>query len=114
MKGPQRTPPNLELPPDLESIYTNVARISHSPAELIMDFARLLPGQSPAKVLTRLIMSPVGAKLFYRILGENLARYEANYGEIQLPGDSGLAQQLFRSTQPPDPPSDPENKPEEE
>lgn len=114
MKGPQRTPPNLELPPDLESIYTNVARISHSPAEIIMDFARLLPGQTPAKVLTRLIMSPVGAKLFYRILGENLARYEASYGEIHLPGDSGLAQQLFKSAQPPEPPGDTEDTPEEE
>lgn len=95
-------PVMLELPPDLEAVYTNVARISHSPAELILDFACMLPGQSPSRVISRMIMSPIGAKLLYRALGENLARYEAAFGPINLPGDASLAGDLFRHIQPPE------------
>jgi hypothetical protein len=49
-------------------------------------------------------MSPVGAKLLHRALGENLARYEANFGEIRMPGDSRLADDLFKGIHPPKPP----------
>jgi Protein of unknown function (DUF3467) len=93
--------PNMELPPDLEPIYANMVRISHSPAELVMDFARLLPATPGARVYARLVMSPIGAKLFFRALGDNLARYEASFGEILLPGDSNLANDLFGSIHPP-------------
>ena len=94
--------PNMEIPPDMEVAYSNIVRISHSPAELVFDFARMLPGQVLAHVVARLLMSPVGAKLFYRALGENLARYEAAFGEIQLSGNSALANDLFRPRHPPD------------
>jgi len=90
------------MPADMEAIYSNLVRISHSPAELVFDFARQLPGQAMAKVVSRLLMSPVGAKLFYRALGENLARYEAAFGEIPLPGDSPLVNNLFHPHHPPD------------
>lgn len=93
--------PNLDLPPDLEAIYANMVRISHSPAELVLDFARLLPGGPGARVYARLVMSPISAKLFYRALGENLARYEASFGEIHVPGDSNLANELFGTIHPP-------------
>jgi len=89
--------PNMEMPAHMEAVYSNLARISHSPAELVFDFARLLPGQKVAHVVARLLMSPVGAKLFYRALAENLARYEAAFGEIPLPGDSPLINDLFRT-----------------
>jgi hypothetical protein len=88
----------------MQPVYVNLARISHTPAELVLDFARLLPGDTAAHVAARLLMSPIAAKLFYRALGENLARYEASFGEIRLPGDSGLADELFRPAQPPQPP----------
>ncbi len=111
MNQPKPQPPvpplNMDLPPDLQAVYSNLARISHTPAELVFDFAQILPGQAAAKVLARLIMSPVGAKLFYRALGENLARYEAMFGEITLPrGDPGLASDLFRNVHPPEPPKE--------
>jgi hypothetical protein len=102
---PVRQPPpvpNMEIPADLEAVYSNLVRISHSPAELVFDFARMLPGQTVARVVSRLLMSPVGAKLFSRALAENLARYEAAFGEIPLPGDLPLANDLFRPHQPPD------------
>ncbi len=92
----------IEVPADLAPIYVNMARISHSPAEIVMDFACILPGDEKATVLSRMLMSPVGAKLFLRALGENLARYEANFGEIKLPGESTLVNSLFRNVMPPD------------
>jgi hypothetical protein len=107
LEPPRNTGPHLELPADLEAVYSNLVRISNSPAELVFDFARLLPDQPNAKVLARLLMSPIGAKLFFRALGENLARYEAAFGQINLPGEPTLANDLFGFIQPPEkPPED--------
>ena len=105
-KMPPKAPKHiaLEIAPDLEPIYANLARISHSPAEIIIAFARILPGQSKAMVLSRLLMSPIGIKMFYRALGENLSRYEASYGEIKLPGNATLASSLFKNINTPEPP----------
>jgi hypothetical protein len=108
------TPPSrkpIELPPDLDVIYANIARISHTPAEIVFDFAHQLPWDDSRRVQARLVMSPVGAKLFFRALGENLSRYETAFGEIPVPGDGTLAKELFRSIHPPETP--PENPPEE-
>jgi hypothetical protein len=82
--------PPLEVPSDLEAIYINLVRIAHSPSELIFDFAHLLPGSTPARVRSRVVMSPLGAKLFHLALTENLSRYETTFGEIQLPGGKSL------------------------
>ncbi len=99
---PVPTPPALEVPEDLKTDYANVVRIAHSPSELVFDFAHLLPGVTPARVVTRVVMSPLGAKLLQRALAENLSRYEAAFGEIKVPGEGSLADFLFR---PPAPPS---------
>jgi hypothetical protein len=47
----------------------------------------------------------MGAKLFYRALGDNLQRYESVFGEIRLPGDNNLATTLFKGLHPPEKPS---------
>ena len=102
------SPPNtprqikIEIPPDLAPTYVNMARISHSPAEIIMDFACILPGDAKTTLVSRMLMSPLGAKLFLRALAENLSRYEATFGEIKLPGDLSLANTLFRNINPPE------------
>lgn len=106
MAEPNFQPPPIDLPEDLQALYVNLVRISHSPMEIVFDYASLLAGQPGARVLSRQVMSPLGAKLFLRALAENLARYEASFGEIQLPGDSQLADGLFRSIHPPEPPKD--------
>jgi hypothetical protein len=93
------------MPPSLEPIYANLARISHSPADLVIDFAQLLPGESQAKVMARVLMTPLSAKLFLRALAENIARYEASFGEIAVPTNSSLAESLFRPPHPPSPPA---------
>jgi hypothetical protein len=95
--------PPLEIPPELAVEYVNLVRISHSPSELVFDFAQLLPGSSPAQVQSRIVMSPLGAKLFQRALAENLAKFESAFGEITVPGGSTLADHLFH---PPNPPED--------
>jgi hypothetical protein len=69
-----------------------------------MDFAHALPGETRSIVKARILMSPISVKLFYRALGENIARYEAAFGEIVVPGNTSLAEHLFRPHQPPEPP----------
>ena len=100
-KPPDPAPPPatipLELPANLEPAYTNFALISHSPSEFIFDFARALPNQR-ARVVTRLVMTPLNAKLLLRALADNVARFEAQHGEIVVP--THLADQLFRPPKP--------------
>lgn len=92
--------PPLVLSPDLPLEYVNLVRIAHSPSELVFDFANMLPGAETAPITSRIIMSPMGAKLFLHALTENLARYEAAFGEIKIPGGASLAENLFRSHNP--------------
>lgn len=67
-------------------IYSNLALITHSTSEFIIDFAKLLPGLPKAKVAARMIMTPQNAKALLKTLEVNVARYEKNFGEIKLPG----------------------------
>jgi len=99
-------PPKLPflIPEDLEPRYINAAYITHNPHEFILDFATMMPGLPSMKLNTRLILSPLTMKLFQHAINENIARYEATFGEIHLPGDSGLANDLFKSVHPPEPP----------
>ena len=94
--------PTLALPPGLKPVYVNLVRIGHTPMELTFDFACLQQGVDPSEILSRLVMSPVGAKLFLRALSDNLARYKSNFGEVHLPGDATLASSLFNGIMPPE------------
>jgi len=107
MTLPQKpTSPVLEIPAGLETAYANLARISHSPADIVIDFAHLLPGESKATVCARVLLTPLSAKLLLRALTENLARYEAAFGAINVPLNSSLAENLFKPFQPPEPPKE--------
>ena len=99
--------PVLELPADLQAIYANLARIAHSPSDIVIDFAHILPREPRAKIRSRVVMTPLSAKLLVRALTENIARYEATFGEIHVPADNSLADNLFRPfQQPPEPPKE--------
>ena len=76
---------NVELPADLEAIYANLALISHSASEVIMDFARAMPNTPKAKIYSRIVMTPMNAKLLHRALADNLGKFEEKYGEISIP-----------------------------
>ena len=96
--------PRLVLVPNMDMVYSNVVRIVHSPSEMVFDFGRLLPGELDALVKARIMMTPMSAKLLQRALGENLAKFEAQFGEIKIPLGKTLADDLFKTIQPPEPP----------
>ena len=98
--------PKINVPEGTEPVYANLARISHSPADIVIDFAHILPGENTANIKSRVVMSPLSAKLLMRALTENLARYEAAFGEIKVPGNSTLAENLFKPYHPPEPPQE--------
>jgi len=96
----------MNIPEGMEPAYANLARISHSPADFVIEFAHMLPGEPTANVRSRVVMSPLSAKLLLRALTENLARYEAAFGEISMPSNNSLAENLFRPLHPPEPPKE--------
>jgi len=78
---------NIELSDEVsEGIYSNLAIITHSPSEFIVDFVKMMPGVPKAKVKSRIILTPHHAKLLYKALKDNVTRYEATHGEIKDPG----------------------------
>ena len=102
---PQRV--SIEIPKDLEAVYANIAFISHTPAEIILDFAQFLPRTPKGSVKARVIMSPMHAKMLQNALAQNIANYERQFGEIKIPQQPSLADQLFRF--PPQNPDEEEN-----
>lgn len=78
---------NIEIgEKEAEGIYSNLAIISHSPAEFIIDFTRVLPGIPKSKISARIIMTPQHAKMLLGALKENIERYESQFGQIQIVG----------------------------
>jgi hypothetical protein len=72
---------------EAQGIYANLVFIAHSPAEVILDFARALPGLPKARVFARIIMTPQHAKGLLGALEQNLKNYETNFGPIKLVGE---------------------------
>ena len=82
---PQGQQINIELgEKEADGIYSNLAIITHSPAEFIIDFTRLVPGVPKAKVHARIITTPQHAKMFLKALKENIDKFEARFGEIKI------------------------------
>ncbi len=74
---------NIELrEEEAEGIYANLAIISHSASEFIIDFARLMPGASKARIHARIVMTPQNFKNFQRAVAENIAKFESQFGKI--------------------------------
>ena len=71
---------------EAEGIYSNLAIITHSPAEFIIDFTRVTPGVPRARVMSRIIMTPQHLKLLVNALKENLDRYEDQFGPVRVDG----------------------------
>lgn len=87
VQGPPQQQINIELPEEqAEGIYANLAMIMHSPTEIVMDFARIMPRMPKAKVLSRIIMTPMHAKLLLQALTDNIKKFESQFGEIKIHG----------------------------
>lgn len=79
---------NIELDADVSSgEYANFVVVTHSPAEFVLDFTRILPGVPKAKVHSRIIMAPPHAKTFLKALNDNVSKFESKHGEIKLPNN---------------------------
>lgn len=68
-----------------QGTYSNMVVISHTPAEVVMDFAQMLPGTEGATIRQRIIMNPIHAKRTLAALSDNIRRYEQQFGTIEEP-----------------------------
>ena len=81
---------NIELSEEIaEGVYSNLAVITHSPAEFVIDFIRIMPGVPKSKVKSRIILTPEHAKRFVAALSDNISKYEAVHGPIREVKGSG-------------------------
>jgi len=76
---------NIELTEDMaEGTYSNLAIITHSQTEFVVDFVRMMPGAPKARVKSRIILTPHHAKRLLHALHDNLGRYEQSFGVIDV------------------------------
>ena len=79
----------IELKPEIaKGSYSNLAIITHSHSEFIIDFATLLPGIQKPEVSNRIIMTPEHAKRLFLALQDNINKYESQNGQIMLVGET--------------------------
>lgn len=76
---------NIELSEEVaEGIYSNLAIITHSNSEFVVDFIRVMPGVPKAKVKTRVVLTPEHAKRLLFALGDNIRKFEEINGNIEI------------------------------
>jgi hypothetical protein len=89
----QNQPPqiNIELSEEVaEGIYSNLAIISHSNSEFVIDFVKVMPGVPKAKVKVRILLTPEHAKRLMAALTDNISKYEAVHGQIKQRDSIGI------------------------
>ena len=83
-KGKKQNQLNIELTEEIaQGIYSNLAIITHSSSEFVIDFVRVMPGIPKAKVKSRVVLTPEHAKRLMMALKDNIAKYEAIHGKIK-------------------------------
>ena len=81
---------NIELSDEIaQGIYSNLVIITHSSAEFILDFVRIMPGVPKAQVKSRIVLTPEHAKRLMSALKDNIDKYETSYGTIKNVENSG-------------------------
>ncbi len=94
-QNPHAKSVELDLTEDVaQGSYANLAIISHSASEFILDFAAVLPGMPKPKVNNRIILTPEHAKRLLGMLAENVSRYEKSHGVIETSSQSAAQEQL--------------------
>jgi hypothetical protein len=82
---------NIELSEETaQGTYANLAIISHSNSEFVLDFVRLMPGITKAKVQSRIILTPEHAKRLLVALQDNVLKYEGAHGKIKANNVGGI------------------------
>ncbi len=89
-KGQQKL--NIELKEDVaQGTYSNLAIITHSSSEFVLDFVRVMPGVPKAEVKSRVILTPEHAKRLLAALSDNISKFESMHGPIKdIDGSSGI------------------------
>ncbi len=94
--APQQNQINIEISEEVaEGQYVNLAIITHSHSEFVIDFVNVMPGTPKSKVKSRVILTPQHAKRLMKALNENITRFEAVNGaikdleEVQIPFNFG-------------------------
>ena len=82
---------NIELSEEVaEGTYSNLAIITHSNTEFILDFIRVMPGIPKARVKSRIILTPEHAKRLLKAMEDNIEKFEAINGRIRIQEESGF------------------------
>ncbi len=82
---------NIELNEEIaQGTYSNLAVITHSTSEFVLDFIRVMPGMPKAQVKSRVILTPEHAKRLMHALKDNINRFEAMHGPIKNIEDGGM------------------------
>ncbi len=82
----------IEIKPEIaKGTYSNLAIITHSHSEFIIDFATMLPGLAKPEIGNRIIMTPEHAKRLYLALQDNINKYENQHGQISLGNNEAKA-----------------------
>jgi hypothetical protein len=75
---------NIEITEEVaDGIYSNLAIITHSNSEFVLDFVRVMPGVPKAKVRARILLTPQHAKRLMRALADNISKFEQVHGPIR-------------------------------
>ncbi|MFT4023729.1 MAG: DUF3467 domain-containing protein [Flavihumibacter sp.] len=84
MEAPNNNQLNIEISEEMaEGTYANLAIITHSHAEFVIDFVNVMPGTPKSRVKSRIILTPQHAKRFMKALTENIERFEEANGDIK-------------------------------
>jgi hypothetical protein len=87
MSNPTEAPENqlnIELSEEIaEGIYSNLAIITHSNSEFVVDFINIMPGAPKARVKSRIVLTPQHAKRLAKALAENVRKFESVHGTIK-------------------------------
>ncbi|OFX20438.1 MAG: hypothetical protein A2041_04960 [Bacteroidetes bacterium GWA2_31_9b] len=87
---------NIDLKEDIaQGIYSNLAIITHSSAEFVLDFVRVMPGVPKAEVKSRIILTPEHAKRFMSALKDNISKFESMHGPIKKTDDGPIMPMNF-------------------
>lgn len=82
---------NIELSEEVaEGIYSNLAIITHSSSEFVLDFIRVMPGVPKARVKSRIILTPEHAKRLLGALADNIEKFEEQNGRIKIQEEAAL------------------------
>lgn len=78
-------PMQINIPDELvQGTYSNMAVVSHSSADFVVDFVCIMPGMEHPQLKSRIVMAPEHAKRLMLALNDNVQKYEEAFGGITI------------------------------